>query len=47
VPEIGDTMPIVTTKPVAKKTTYSPVSPLTVIGALAVAGGLMAVMRRK
>jgi hypothetical protein len=46
-PEIGDTMPIVTTKPVEKTTTYSPASPLTVIGALAVVVGLVAVMRRK
>jgi tetratricopeptide (TPR) repeat protein len=46
-PQIGDTMPIITTMPVAKKTTYSPVSPLTVLGALAVVAGVVAAMRRK
>jgi hypothetical protein len=36
-----------TTVPIAKKTTYAPVSPLTVLGALAVAAGTVAMMRRK
>jgi tetratricopeptide (TPR) repeat protein len=45
-PEVGDTMPVITTKPVAKKTTYSPLSPVTVLGALVVVTGIFAVMRR-
>jgi tetratricopeptide (TPR) repeat protein len=47
VPETGDTISAETTNPVAKKTTYSPVSPLTVLGALAVVTGIVAVMRRE
>jgi tetratricopeptide (TPR) repeat protein len=36
----------VTTAPVPKKTTYSPISPITVLGALAVVAGLIAAMKR-
>jgi len=46
-PEIGDTTTIATTTQVPKKTTYAPVSPLTVLGALTVAAGVVAVMRRE
>ena len=46
-PEGEETVPAVTSQPVAKKTTYSPVSSVTVLGALAVVAGLFAVMRRK
>jgi len=46
-PQAGDTMPVITTKPLAKKTTYSPVSPVTVLGALAIFMGIVAAMRRK
>jgi len=37
----------VTASPVAKRTTYAPLSLFPVAGALAVAAGLAAVMRRK
>lgn len=47
VPDIEDTVPVTTTKPVAKKTTYAPVSPLTVLGALAVVAGVIAVIRKE
>jgi tetratricopeptide (TPR) repeat protein len=46
-PQTGGTMSITTTRPVAKKTTYSPISPVTILGALAVVAGLVAGMRRK
>jgi tetratricopeptide (TPR) repeat protein len=45
-PETGGNVTPATTVPVPKKTTYSPVSPLTVLSALAVAAGIVAVMRR-
>lgn len=46
-PEIGGKMTGATTKPAAKKTTYSPLSSLTVLGALAVAAGVVAVLQRE
>jgi len=46
-PEAGNTMPIITSRPVTKKTTYSPVSSVTVLGALAIVMGIVAAMRRK
>ena len=46
-PEMGGTITGATTKPVAKKTTYSPLSPLTVLYAMAVVAGVVAVMRRE
>jgi hypothetical protein len=46
-PEIADTMSGGTTTTVPKKTTYAPVSPLTVMSALAVVAGIVAVVRRK
>ena len=46
-PEIADTMSGSTTTTVPKKTTYAPVSPLTVLSALAVVAGVVAVVRRK
>jgi tetratricopeptide (TPR) repeat protein len=44
-----DTIPAdtMTETPVPKKTTYSPISPVTILGALAVVAGIIAVMRRK
>jgi tetratricopeptide (TPR) repeat protein len=36
-----------TETPVPKKTTYSPISPVTILGALAIFTGIVAVMRRK
>jgi len=43
-----DTIPAdITETPVPKKTTYSPISPITVLGALVVVAGIAAVMRRK
>jgi tetratricopeptide (TPR) repeat protein len=47
-PQIEDTVTAEMTRtPVPKKTTYSPVSPVTVLGALAVGAGILAVMKRK
>jgi tetratricopeptide (TPR) repeat protein len=44
----GDTIPAEMTRTtIPKKTTYSPVSPVTVLGALAVVAGIAAVMKRK
>ncbi len=47
VPETSNAVPAGTTKPVTKKTTYAPVSPLTVLGAVAAGMGMVAVMRRE
>jgi tetratricopeptide (TPR) repeat protein len=48
VPQSEDTIPVeITTTQIPKKTTYSPVSPVTVLGALAVVAGIVAVMKRK
>ena len=47
-PQIEDTIPAATTTTqVPKKTTYSPISPIPVLGALAVVAGFVAVMKRK
>jgi hypothetical protein len=43
-----DTIPAEMTKTtIPKKTTYSPISPVTVLGALAVVAGIVAVKKRK
>ncbi len=47
VPVNSDVIPAGTTTQVPKKTTYSPVSPLTVMGAVAVGMGMFVVMRRE
>jgi tetratricopeptide (TPR) repeat protein len=46
-PDIGGKMTGATTTQVPKKTTYAPVSPLTVLIALAVVAGIVAVMRKE
>jgi tetratricopeptide (TPR) repeat protein len=47
-PQIEDTVPVeITTTQVPKKTTYSPISPITILGALAVGVGIVAVMKKK
>ncbi|MDD1684619.1 MAG: hypothetical protein LUQ19_01875, partial [Methanoregula sp.] len=45
-PAVTTIVPAATTKPVAKKTTYAPVSPVTVLGALAGAAGIAALIRK-
>jgi len=47
-PETEDTIPaVMTTTQVPKKTTYSPISLFTILGALAFVAGIAAVMKRK
>ncbi len=45
--EIKSEITAVTTTPIQKKTTYSPVSPLTALGALIVIGGAALVLKRE